>query len=599
MLCNLSVGTLLYTEIHKVFLHMNRTRKTSSGTRKISPGTYKMESSGPKVPSRYLTGATGSCHDNCKSAAKQTTETKPINPSPKGVPKPPADRTQVDAANLEHRIKKSPSIIPKVTTQDVKKNNVPRDQFIKKDVAIEPKKRDLKLKSVNSSAKTYNPPSSRTTRRHSDIFLPSKDMPMPSTKFPKRRLSEIIPNKDVASVSNVPLVQSSRISKNESRKDSPKLPLLNKRSNSLKTTVSTPKTGPKLPPLRTVKSLPKPELKESRKSKPVKVTEEVAPENTLHVIVSGNGVEATKSQSHSSLASSSSEEKTFADGQIGLQISASSMVDDIPNHIDQDDEQIGPQASPSMEDDTAAKDGQNIEQTRLQVSSPSMEDNTSTNNDQDNEQIGLQESSPSLDDDNPTKSDQDNEQIGLHLCIPSMEDYTPVKDGQHNEQTGLQLSSPILKDNTPTEDGQKDENLEDLEVSDTKEETQSGKLKVETEDDSPDDIRFRRGTILSPQSGDSSPRKLEFRTGKELDENEAENAEHTNLRRLSSEGLVCSPESNVISVDLKHQEMEEKKDPGLSNNIIEETASKLIRARKSKVKALVGAFENIVSGNIR
>ncbi|PWA81916.1 calmodulin-binding protein [Artemisia annua] len=577
---------------------MNHTRKTSPGTRKTSPGTYKMERSGPKVPSRYLSGATGSCHDNCKSTTKQSTETKPINLSPKRVPKPPADRTQVDAANSVHRIKKSPSIIPKVTTRNVKNNNVPRDQFIKKDVAIEPKKRDLKLKSVNSSDKTYNPPSSRTTRRHSDIFPPSKDMPMSSTKFPKRRLSEIIPNKDVASVSTVPLVQSSRISKNESRKDSPKLPLLNKRSNSLKTTVSTQKTGPKLPPLRTVKSLPKPELKESRKSKPVKVTEEVAPENTLHVIVSGNGVEATKSQNHSSLASSSSEEKTFADGQIGLQVSASSMVDDIPNNIDQDDEQIGPQASPSMEDDTAAKDGQNIEQTGLQVYSPSMEDNTSTNNDQDNEQSGLQESS-SLDDDNPTKADQDNEQIGLHLRILSMEDYTPVKDGQHNEQTGLQLSSPILKDNTPTEDGQQDENLEDLEVSDTKEETRSGKLKVETEDDSPDDIRFRRGTILSPQSGDSSPRKLEFRTGKELDENETENAEHTNLRRLSSDGLVCSPESNVISVDLKHQEMEEKKDPGLSNNVIEETASKLIRARKSKVKALVGAFETIVSGNIR
>ncbi|GKB72473.1 calmodulin-binding protein [Tanacetum coccineum] len=154
-----------------------------------------------------------------------------------------------------------------------------------------------------------------------------------------------------------------------------------------------------------------------------------------------------------------------------------------------------------------------------------------------------------------------------------MEDDTPVKDGQHNEQTGLQVN--------------------------TKEETRSGKLKVETEDHSPDDIRFRRGTILSPQSSDSSQRKLEFKTGKELDENKAENAENANLRRLSSDGLVCSPESHVISVDLKHQEMEEKKDPGLSNHVIEETASKLIRARKSKVKALVGAFETIVSGNIR
>lgn len=75
-----------------------------------------------------------------------------------------------------------------------------------------------------------------------------------------------------------------------------------------------------------------------------------------------------------------------------------------------------------------------------------------------------------------------------------MEDYTPVKDGQHIEETGLQVSLPILNDNTPIEDGQQNKNLEYLEVSDTKEETRSEKLKVETEDDSRDDIRFRRGT---------------------------------------------------------------------------------------------------------
>jgi hypothetical protein len=39
-----------------------------------------------------------------------------------------------------------------------------------------------------------------------------------------------------------------------------------------------------------------------------------------------------------------------------------------------------------------------------------------------------------------------------------------------------------------------------------------------------------------------------------------------------------------------------KQEPGLFNNVIEETASRLVaEARKSKVKALVGAFETVIS----
>ena len=47
---------------------------------------------------------------------------------------------------------------------------------------------------------------------------------------------------------------------------------------------------------------------------------------------------------------------------------------------------------------------------------------------------------------------------------------------------------------------------------------------------------------------------------------------------------------------LRHQDAQEKKDAqGLFNNVIEETASKLVESRKSKVKALVGAFETVIS----
>ncbi|KAF8646350.1 hypothetical protein HU200_065928 [Digitaria exilis] len=52
----------------------------------------------------------------------------------------------------------------------------------------------------------------------------------------------------------------------------------------------------------------------------------------------------------------------------------------------------------------------------------------------------------------------------------------------------------------------------------------------------------------------------------------------------------------VPAVTLRHQKtLEKKKSQMLYNNVIEETASKLVKTRKSKVKALVGAFESVIN----
>ncbi|KAJ1421454.1 Calmodulin-binding domain, plant [Sesbania bispinosa] len=57
-------------------------------------------------------------------------------------------------------------------------------------------------------------------------------------------------------------------------------------------------------------------------------------------------------------------------------------------------------------------------------------------------------------------------------------------------------------------------------------------------------------------------------------------------------GVITGPEKVV----LRHQDMHGKKDGQvLFNDVIEETASKLVVTQKGKVKALVGAFETIIS----
>ncbi|CAI8595256.1 unnamed protein product [Vicia faba] len=87
-------------------------------------------------------------------------------------------------------------------------------------------------------------------------------------------------------------------------------------------------------------------------------------------------------------------------------------------------------------------------------------------------------------------------------------------------------------------------------------------------------LKFRRGKMVDDQSERNTPRKLKFRRAKTL-------VEKANVKE---------------KVVLRHQSFEDKKDAqGLFNNVIEETASKLVEARKSKVKALVGAFETVIS----
>uniref|UniRef100_A0A5B6ZU46 Putative microtubule-associated protein futsch-like n=2 Tax=Davidia involucrata TaxID=16924 RepID=A0A5B6ZU46_DAVIN len=110
-------------------------------------------------------------------------------------------------------------------------------------------------------------------------------------------------------------------------------------------------------------------------------------------------------------------------------------------------------------------------------------------------------------------------------------------------------------------------------------------------------LNFRRGKLVDVQSENNGPRRLRFRQGKVGDENQNGMAD---TKRRSSRIIVAGKsigsETKSEKVVLRHQAVKGRKDvQSLFNNVIEETASKLVRARKSKVKALVGAFETVIS----
>jgi hypothetical protein len=122
---------------------------------------------------------------------------------------------------------------------------------------------------------------------------------------------------------------------------------------------------------------------------------------------------------------------------------------------------------------------------------------------------------------------------------------------------------------------------------------------VEDKDGEMIKLKFRRGKVVDNKIEKNTPRRLTFRRAKTLAEkaNDNDDGERKSYKKRDE---ACSESNDAVNgqekVVLRHQDVEDKKDAqGLFNNVIEETASKLVEARKSKVKALVGAFETVIS----
>jgi len=115
-------------------------------------------------------------------------------------------------------------------------------------------------------------------------------------------------------------------------------------------------------------------------------------------------------------------------------------------------------------------------------------------------------------------------------------------------------------------------------------------------------VKFKKGTVIALQVANSAPKKLLFKRGRIVGEDQIAMNELVkivkNRPRRGNEPHGTpndskQPESGKVR--LRHQEATSKKDTIDLNNVIEETASKLVKTRKSKVKALVGAFETVMS----
>uniref|UniRef100_A0A1D1XKN8 Calmodulin-binding domain-containing protein n=1 Tax=Anthurium amnicola TaxID=1678845 RepID=A0A1D1XKN8_9ARAE len=136
-----------------------------------------------------------------------------------------------------------------------------------------------------------------------------------------------------------------------------------------------------------------------------------------------------------------------------------------------------------------------------------------------------------------------------------------------------------------------------------KNEDEKGQRKVsivhpECKDQTPYKLKFRRGKILNPEFEYGVTRRLRFRQGRGVGDNQSSKGEMGKITFNVKEfyGDSNDPDPEAEPVVLRHQDVQDKKDTtGLFNHVIEEAASKLVEVRKSKVKALVGAFETVIS----
>ncbi|KAF3783765.1 hypothetical protein EJ110_NYTH31393 [Nymphaea thermarum] len=118
----------------------------------------------------------------------------------------------------------------------------------------------------------------------------------------------------------------------------------------------------------------------------------------------------------------------------------------------------------------------------------------------------------------------------------------------------------------------------------------------ETKENTPEKLKFRRGRVLNAQAENSGSMWLRFKQGRAI-ENQDSKVEggRRSFRRRTKAQTNGSDSPATPAVVLRHQDVQVKKDTQDFNQVIEETANKLVETRKSKVKALVGAFETIIS----
>ena len=492
-----------------------------------------------KIRSRYLRSSTGSCHDACKYGTKPAL--KPWSSFPKRVTTLEGESQAPEKAATSIEGKKKSAIGPRPSL-DSKVQKPSNPVVIKGEVSSSTKKETATLEKVPTSSKEIdvsieNSSNQKPKHRKSKSYSHPVDW-----SFSFQRNNEI------------------RISK-EPQGDSAS----SRKSKILSKELSTSKMGEikaSIPhtvnmfPKHSVKGVSNMKTKNENSVTKVKANQHSnvdVPEKTLYVIEAGTENKTVEPSQNSVSSSPSSVDKSLKQAQKGI---------------------LSSQLPYSSKKNNLRHTGTGSNANKLRVSS-----------------------SPSL----------------------GKKSLTHTQYGTHRAKSP---SSPSLSSHSK-ENGAKITGSENQKVEFRSRPGRDGMFSSEDKGSAAEQLKFRRGKVVELQSENSNSRRLKFKRvrsvgeiqygkdhtrnwSKEVDDGKLEkdferdqNLEGTRRRNSKSKEVGDSEDGTEIKseeVVLRHQNVEEKKDTqSLYNNVIEETASKLVMARKSKVKALVGAFETVIS----
>ncbi|XP_059441698.1 uncharacterized protein LOC132173997 [Corylus avellana] len=180
--------------------------------------------------------------------------------------------------------------------------------------------------------------------------------------------------------------------------------------------------------------------------------------------------------------------------------------------------------------------------------------------------------------------------------------------GSGSARSSLSLSSSSFSPCEPSHSKENGvEKLANAEMEYKSRPRKGGKVSLDFKASPSRKLKFKRAKVVDLQlhsDQDNAPRRLKFKRSVRLvgeSQNGKVNTRKSTKRRNYGRKEIGDIENGgkmkSEKVVLKHQNVERKQKDGRSlyNNVIEETARKLVVSRKSKVKALVGAFETVIS----
>ncbi|KAL3525880.1 hypothetical protein ACH5RR_014252 [Cinchona calisaya] len=596
-------------------------------SRRKSTGEPSPQNSKQKVVPHYLRASTGSCHDFCKYGHKHAVEKKERYPWQKRIIRTPSE-TQNHAVSVTLRERKKTTVLKQMVSPDMKShslkhgvssgeiNSADPPEIIKKlpseKVEVSPKcdalfhnKKSKAEKRMNIFSNKHSPPLQPFPTKQFSSFQALKS----AKKVEKsEKTMSSFSQQSSPSVGPQPFAKKAengeKMRNDLSQKSSPSVGqhrVLSKSTSSFRTPQSINGRGKRKDYTKASRNMvvnkasakkvfatpiaslsPKPSMnrnvtRKAKKNREVvshlndqnrnekeemgKTDGEKAPEKILHVIVVETKNDIAESTEESDVVSSLVPQSVSSLKSLSQPLSPSLSSHEEREGDDEDDDDDGDDAAAAAadEDDDYIEDVEEEEDGELEVY------------DDEEEEVG-----------------DENGEFEVYDDVDDEEEEVDDENGYACETTGQFSNKNGMANNNDIEavEGNLGKSL------------RKGGVFSESKNPRPMKLKFKRGKVVELQSENNGPRRLRFRRGRVMEENHDQKGEirMRNFKKKGPDGDGNDSNPCNEKVVLRHQDMQGRKDAqGLFNNVIEETASKLVESRKSKVKALVGAFETVIS----